>query len=300
MFVVIMLVGVLLPCSAAIVIVMLALRRQSRFINPLTKSLRRPAGAQLGRQLAREQIDLMSSMYELLWPAVFPISGFIIGRGFSSSTQLSMVAAAFGVALLIWIYLFKIFNRRIDRLHALRLGYECEVAVGQELDLLMRDGFQVFHDLPAEGFNIDHIVVGASGVFAVETKGRSKRFLDKNANTKAFRVAYREGELHFPGFRDSTSVQQTLRQSKWLSKWLTSAIGMEVRAEPVLILPGWFVDLKERPPIPIIASGYINGFFTKQSGRRLSEEQIGRIVHQLDARVRDIELGDLARPIPVP
>jgi Nuclease-related domain len=27
---------------------------------------------------------------------------------------------------------------------------------------------------PAEGFNIDHVVVGRNGVFAVETKGRSK------------------------------------------------------------------------------------------------------------------------------
>lgn len=298
MLAVIICIAILLPMVVAVVMTKIALERQSRFINPLTKSLRRPPGAQLGRQLAREQIDMVSGIFELFWPAVFPISGFIVGRGFSPSIQLSIVVAAFGVALVIWIYLFKRFNQRIERLHSLRLGYECEVAVGQELDLLMRDGFQVFHDLPAEGFNIDHIVVGTSGVFAVETKGRSKRFLDKNANAKAFRVAYRGGELHFPGFRDNTSVQQTLRQSKWLSKWLTSATGMQVRAEPVLVLPGWFVDLKEKPPIPIIASGYINGFFTKQSRHGLSEEQIGRIVHQLDARVRDLEPGQLVRPMP--
>ena len=39
----------------------------------------------------------------------------------------------------------------------------------------MLQGFHVYHDFPAEGFNIDHIVVGAKGVFAVETKTRSKR-----------------------------------------------------------------------------------------------------------------------------
>ena len=48
-------------------------------------------------------------------------------------------------------------------LHArrvVRLGYEGELVVGQELEQLRRDGFCVYHDFPADTFNIDHIVVG--------------------------------------------------------------------------------------------------------------------------------------------
>ena len=36
---------------------------------------------------------------------------------------------------------------------------DAEVAIGQELDQLMRDGAAVFHDMPAERFNIDHVVI---------------------------------------------------------------------------------------------------------------------------------------------
>jgi hypothetical protein len=40
----------------------------------------------------------------------------------------------------------------------LRAGYDAELAVGQELDKLMREGAWVFHDVPGENFNIDHVV----------------------------------------------------------------------------------------------------------------------------------------------
>ncbi len=54
------------------------------------------------------------------------------------------------------------------------LGPDCEMAVGQELNNPMCAGYRVYNDVPAEGLNIDHVVVGRNGVFAVETKGRSK------------------------------------------------------------------------------------------------------------------------------
>jgi len=34
----------------------------------------------------------------------------------------------------------------------------------------MLDGYHVYHDFPAERFNIDHVVVGPAGAFAIETK----------------------------------------------------------------------------------------------------------------------------------
>ncbi len=58
-------------------------------------------------------------------------------------------------------------SRRIKR-----LAYDGEVAVGQELQYLT--DHVAFHDFQAGTFNIDHILVGASGVYAVETKARSK------------------------------------------------------------------------------------------------------------------------------
>ena len=52
-----------------------------------------------------------------------------------------------------------------------RLNLSGEKAMGEELNRLMAEGCQVFHDFPLEKkANIDHIVVAPSGVFAIETK----------------------------------------------------------------------------------------------------------------------------------
>src|SRR5574341_2607275 len=56
------------------------------------------------------------------------------------------------------------------RYRDLRLGLEGEKRVGQFLENLRREGCEVFHDIPGDGFNIDHVVVSPHGVFVIETK----------------------------------------------------------------------------------------------------------------------------------
>jgi hypothetical protein len=46
--------------------------------------------------------------------------------------------------------------------------------VGQFLERLRDDGARVFHDVPGEGFNLDHVVISPHGLCAIETKTYSK------------------------------------------------------------------------------------------------------------------------------
>ena len=71
--------------------------------------------------------------------------------------------------------LWKVINLR----RRIRLGFEGERHVGEALNQLMLVGYRVFHDFlitdkPRSIRNIDHIVIGPNGVFAVETKTRRK------------------------------------------------------------------------------------------------------------------------------
>src|SRR5690606_36507842 len=69
-----------------------------------------------------------------------------------------------GVALGLSVFFsLKIFRLMRTRTHY-RLGYDCELMVGQGLHTLLEKGFRVFHDFPADGFNIDHIAIGPTGV----------------------------------------------------------------------------------------------------------------------------------------
>jgi len=62
-----------------------------------------------------------------------------------------------------------------DKLDRLRAGFDAALAVGQELDRLMREGAWVYHDVLGDNFNIDHVVVSPRGIFAIETKGALDR-----------------------------------------------------------------------------------------------------------------------------
>lgn len=78
----------------------------------------------------------------------------------------------------------------------LRLAYLAETAVGQELNQLMLKGYHVYHDFPAEKFNIDHIVVGPAGIFAIETEARTKK---SNPHGKTNAEILHDGKsLQFP------------------------------------------------------------------------------------------------------
>ncbi len=273
--------------------------RQARFKNPLTKSLRRPPGAELGRKLGSAQFEAGFDAFGVILPCLIPIIIYTIvqGRG-HVAFQITMLGLSIVVASVLWFQGAKRFRSRFEEIRTLRLGYECELAVGQELDLLMLKGYRVFHDLQADNFNIDHVVVGPSGIYAVETKGRSKLAPGKDGDTVKYRVTYRSGKLHFPGYVDDASVAQAERQSQWLSAWLSSATGLSLRAMPLVVLPGWYVDNQDKPVVPVIASGYIEGYFSRRNQPILSAEDIARITHQLDAKVRDLKPGELLRPEP--
>ena len=56
------------------------------------------------------------------------------------------------------------------RVRRMALGRDGERIVAEELDKLRAAGAEIFHDIPAPGFNIDHVVLSCRGFYAIETK----------------------------------------------------------------------------------------------------------------------------------
>jgi hypothetical protein len=200
----------------------------------------------------------------------------------TTSSVLILIGTVIGV--MSWIA-FKLYRLMTAKRNC-RLGLDAEMSVGQELNQLMFDGFRVFHDFPAENFNIDHVAVGPTGVYAVETKGRTKA-LRKKGKVEAT-VVYDGKTLKFPSWYEIEPLLQTQRQADWLGKWLTSAVGDPVNVQAVLALPGWYVVRKADRPIKLI-SGKEAYSLAKPNGNNLSAAMIQRIAHQLEHRCRDVE-----------
>ena len=118
----------------------------------------------------------------------------------------------------------------------LKQGRDGERAVGQFLERLREDGGQVFHDIPGEGFNLDHVVISTHGVYAIETKTLSKPWPDAKVVVEgdALKVAG-----HVP---DRNPIVQITAAAKWLEKKLRESTGKRFFARGVVVFPGWFVE----------------------------------------------------------
>lgn len=176
-----------------------------------------------------------------------------------------------------------------QRLDRLRTGLDGEIAVGQELNRLMLQGAIVFHDVPGESFNIDHVVVCTSGVFAVETKGYTKT--NGKGGSDEATVEYDGKILRFPRWVSYKPLEQASRQASWLSKWLTNAVGSPVRAQPIVALPGWFVRRTGRGEVWVYSGKELVGLPKVRSARSLLEQDVQRISHQLEQRCRTVMPG---------
>lgn len=127
-------------------------------------------------------------------------------------------------------------NLRRDAL----LGLKGELYTAQELNRLIGQGCTVLHDVPGDGFNLDHVVIGPRGVYVVETKTFRKP--KGRAGSKAHVVGYDGDALRFPHCLTREPLEQARREAQWLSRLISNALNRPIRATPTVALPGWFIE----------------------------------------------------------
>lgn len=277
---------VLFALAIGILAIVKRLHRRGRR-NPLTRDLLRNPGESLREQVEDLGQDLTSHLLFLLLIPLLLGSQFLLQQRFAPQSTTPSLGFVYGIMLLFFILYFAV---QIDRTwrtrQRLRLGMECEMAAGQELNQLMLLGCRVYHDFPAEDFNIDHIVIGPAGVYAVETKGRAKP--DKGRGKEEALVVYDGKSLQFPGWQETEPIAQAKRQAQWLANWLKNAVGEPVPVQPALALPGWFIERKGRDMV--VFNSKNPDFLAKPRGERvLSDEMIQRVAHQVEQRCRTVE-----------
>lgn len=153
--------------------------------------------------------------------------------------------------------------------------------MGEELNQLMADGFRVFHDVPFDDYNIDHVLVGVTGVFAVETKAKRKPV---KQGEKKYRALYDGQTLRFPHGDGSDALNQARRNAKSLEQWLRSATADRVDAEAIVTVPGWYIERTGRGDVAVLAPTEIRKFVMAARRQQLSPEVIQRIAHQLEQK----------------
>lgn len=264
-------------------------KRQVRKLKrtPIGINLLRPAGHTLHEQLEAARSDMLSDLTLLMFIPTLLLAVYLAQshiQGLAYMTRLAPVYLMLGLGFV--AYTIRKLLRAGARLDNLKTGCDAEMAVGQELDQLMRQGAVTFHDFPADNFNIDHVVIAAEGVFAVETKGIAK--LKQSRGKVDATVVYDGQSLKFPTWTTKEPLEQAERQAAWLGKWLTSAVGAPVDVLPVLALPGWFVERPGRGAVRVFSGRALSALLKTGVGQVLSPQDVQRIAHQVEQRCRTL------------
>ncbi|MBK9990573.1 MAG: NERD domain-containing protein [Verrucomicrobia bacterium] len=264
-------------------------RRNER--TPVVDKLLRTAGESNRRKLsAFDDLLLLHLTGTALIPLLLMVVGLWIISGVSGPYQtLGLIILLVLLAVGLYFaaqWLIKILDQRYEY----RIGYFGEREVGEIVDALRLKGFQVFHNVPASEvqpiFHLDHVVVGATGVFAIQTKSRTRG--TPRPGFAEHKIIFDGQKLVYPWGDDFQGLELARDRAVWLESWLAQILGRQVPVQPILVFPGWWVEEHAINTVRVLNPKQIPAVVNRNTPM-LTEEQVETVTRQLEARCRDVD-----------
>ncbi|MFT3782894.1 MAG: nuclease-related domain-containing protein [Nibricoccus sp.] len=258
--------------------------------SPVVEKLMRAPGESYRRKLSDfDDLLMLHLTGTALVPLLVMVVGFWIISGIPGPYQtlaLIILLALLAVALYFAAqWLIKILDQRYDY----RIGYFGEREVGEAIDALRTKGFQVFHNVPASEaqpiFHLDHVVVGSTGVFAIQTKARTRG--KPRPGFAEHKIIFDGQKLVYPWGDDFQGLEFARDRAIWLESWLAQILGRQVPVQPILAFPGWWVEEHAINTVRVLNPKQIAAVVNRNTPM-LTEEQVDLVTKQLESRCRDV------------
>jgi hypothetical protein len=177
------------------------------------------------------------------------------------------------VAAAIW------FGRLLPIARRLNRGEHGERHVADVLEDLRSDGYKPIHDIVGKNFNVDHVLVGPAGVFAIETKFRSGQG----------EITFRNGETLVVGGipEEKDCLKQARASAKAVSQLIIENCGRREWVTPLLLFVGdWRVkkDWRETT-VRVLTPDRLRRYIRSQQPR-LRPSEIELIASHLERSAR--------------
>ena len=189
--------------------------------------------------------SLDEAIERLFWnelgPALFIAIIFVIVAGFEWLAAIRRLPPQpwlfTSLAVVTSLYAARKVVKLRTRVRCMALGRDGERIVAEELDKLRAAGAEVIHDVPAPGFNIDHVVLSCRGFYAIETKTWS------TPRSSDARIRLTEAGIFFGGRRPTRDpLAQAQSAAKWLSRFLRESTGKQFPVRGTVLFPGRFIE----------------------------------------------------------
>jgi hypothetical protein len=190
------------------------------------------------------------------------------------------------MAALLWAAFAWRLVRARARVQRLKLGRDGERVVGQFPEGLRVSGARVFHDIPGEDFNLDHVVLSTHGCYVVETKTRRKPVKGEARVTLGDDRVFVSG--HLP---DRDPLVQARAGADWLAKLLAESTAKRFAVRGVVVFPGWWVEpvsaqWKRNPDKPWVLEPKALPAFIENEPETLDEADVAMAAFHLSRYVR--------------
>ncbi len=111
---------------------------------------------------------------------------------------------------------------------------DANVAIGHQLQRMSSGTTRVFHDVPTDSGVVDHVVIGPSGIYAINVVAHRTRSMGS--------VRLEGNTLFFADSGAEYSVNDLVDNTARLEKELRQLLGHKVRVRSVIAVPGWDID----------------------------------------------------------
>ena len=270
--------------------------RRSRERKPFPDHLRLRRGPGESLRRAIDQID-----NRLLQRAVLAFLAPLLASGalawfttrLTGTPQLIALGSVLGALLLFLWLIGRSLATQLDGWRNRYLGYFGERVVAEALEPLKAQGYLVFHDVPAgeraQRFNLDHVVVGPRGIFAIETKTRRQGAGAMREGFAAHEIIYDGEQLSYPWGEDQHGLTSAQERAAWLENWLKQELEIPLEVHPILTFPGWTVVTRAPGPITVVSPVRLVETITRFPTDTLGPARIDAVAQLLDTRCRDVE-----------
>ena len=174
---------------------------------------------------------------------------------------------------------FKLWRAKSE-LKRFKQGRDGERIVAEQLEKMRASGYRVLHDVVAGDFNLDHVLIGPTGIFVVETKTPSKR-------GKGNRITFDGEAVQING---RSFLPNPLKQAKgnaaWLHNILKSSTGKSFWVTPIVTFPDWSVVRTAKDAAVLVLNHKEIEQKVKSRPVMLSNEEVSMAAFHLERFVR--------------
>lgn len=177
-------------------------------------------------------------------------------------------------------------------------GMTGERYVRDEIEPIIKDGYHLLCSFPGEKFDIDCVVVGPTGVYAIEVKNPSKFASDDWVVFEGGMLRLKSKAAHKTvTLNGQDPIKQARAHANWLRNYLSDVVGRRCEAVKAAVLfPRFLVEEHVTPDLLVMNPKRFAFDYLAKAPKVLEPGDVTMIVAALRARMKtmyDAEMAEL-------